>query len=430
MNKTLLVTSLVVVGVALAGASAMLVTDRQIDAALAQLQDSAAASSILIAVSDDQSSFIERHLVLTASVEQADQRVTLVIDNNIQKRPWGARIEHRLHFDASLLTWVDDAQNQALLRTLLIDQDVMTGTTKIGLTGDYQSDWLGIGIEEQIEQATVRVSPLRLAITGDPSGKFSMTGSWPGATVTVDEPEQVAMVMRPLSFQSEGRYIGGSVFVGEQSTSGDGMSFDLTSELAQVHYQVGAYSIQSNSQVTDERLAMDLSFQVDQVSLDDGEAPVDIKDILLALSMTGSSVQNLQSLSQNLNAMQISGEASPALMEDINVFLRTGFVFAVSQLQATLDGQAIALQASFEMPENAVADVNNPFSMLSLVSSLKADAHLELAGGLSESTLLAEPFNNLMMTGVLVENGADYQVDFKLADGSALLNGEPLPLPF
>jgi len=430
MNKTLLISSLLVAGVVVAGVGTLLLTDRQIDAALAQLQNSAASSSITIAVSEDQSSLMERHLELIVSVDQAGQSISVVVDNDIQKRPWGAKIVHRLHFDESLLEQIEDQPTEAILRKLLVDQALISGTTEVGLTGNYNSELVSISVDELIDQTQIRVSPLRLSISGDRAGHLESDGSWQGATLTMDDQEQIAVSVQPMTFQSTGQYLSAGFFVGEERFSGEGFSFDISSEEATLGYEVGKMTGQANSQVSDERLAVDLSFTMDQMTFNDGTEPMELTDIMLSFAMSGLVVENVQSLMQNLNSMEANGEPSPALMENANQLLRNGFKLAMPQWQASIDGQRIALQADFELPANDVADVNNPFSMMGLVSSLKANAQLDVAGGLSEVAIVAEPFSALMMTGVLVEKGTDYQMDFTLADGAATLNGEAVPLPF
>ena len=430
MNKTLLISSLAVAGIVVAGAGTLLVTDRQIDKALAQLQENTVSSPFVIAVREDKSSLTERHLVLTASIEQAGQSISLVLDNDIQKRPWGAKIEHRLYFDESVLAQIDDQPTQAILRKFLVDQALISGTTKIGLTGNYQSELVGIAVDELIEQTQVMVSPLKLSISGDRAGHLTSEGSWQGATLTMDDLEQIAVSLRPMTFASEGQYISGGLFVGEERFSGEGLSFDMTSDEGTVGYEIGAMTGQATSQVSEGHLVSDVSLAMEQVTFNVGIEPVELTDIILSLGMSGLVVENFQSLMQNLNSMQVSGEPSPAFMEDASQMLRDGFKLAIPQWQVSINGQRIALQAGFELPANDVADVNNPFSMMGLVSSLKANARLDIAGGLSEVAIVAEPFNALMMTGVLVEKGTDYQMDFILSDGAATLNGEALPLPF
>ncbi|WP_320824079.1 DUF945 family protein [Reinekea sp.] len=430
MHKTLLISSLLVAGIVVAGAGTLLATDRQIDAALAQLQENTASSPFVIAVREDKSTLTERHLVLTASVEEEGQSISLVLDNEIQKRPWGAKIEHRLYVDESLLAQIEDEPARAIFRKFFLDQALISGTTEIGLTGNYQSELVGIAFDEVIEQTEVTVFPLRLAIAGDRTGHLTTEGSWQGATLRMDDLEQIAVSVRPMTFESEGQYLSGGLFLGEERFSGEGFSFNMTSEEAPVGYEIGAMTGQGTSQVIDERLVADGSFAMKKIAFNAGTEPVQLTDINLSFTMSGLVVENLQSLIQNLNSMQANGEPSPALMENASQILRDGFKMDLPQWQVSINGQRIALQAAFELPANDVADVSNPFSMLGLVSTLKYNAHLDVAGGLSELAVVAEPFNALMMTGVLVEKGADYQMDFILADGAATLNGEAVPLPF
>jgi uncharacterized protein YdgA (DUF945 family) len=150
----------------------------------------------------------------------------------------------------------------------------------------------------------------------------------------------------------------------------------------------------------------------------------------MSFGMTGIDVAAYQALVEELNQMQLTGVPSSEMMESANILLQNGFGLTLDDWYATVEGHSVALNASFELPENEISDVNNPFTLLGLVGQLSASADLSMDSALADIPEISDALLSVLMTGAIVSEGDEYKMSFSMENGVAKLNGEVLPLPF
>jgi len=429
MNKALLITAIAGVGVVAVGTGSMVVTNNQVDSVITELQNNVSAPMTLEVI-EDTDSFTNRNVVLSFSVDEADQPIKVLLANNIQKRPWGTTIEHKVLLDESTLSNVDDDQAKEIIQKYFIDQPVLSGTTIVGLTGSYDTSLATASFDEQIEEFTMKFHAMTVNAKGDMSGNLKMTGQWPGMEMAIDELEAVSVKWLPMEFDLDGQYVNSSMFIGNQTVDGEGVEFTSTSEWSDTSVTLGPYTMTSKGDLQDDRFEGDFYIRAGDFALNMGEDNVALTNVVLSFALGGIEADNYQNIMQGLNDMQVSGVPSEELMNEANTLLQNGFTFGLPEWKASVNESDFLLDANFELPQNEVADVNNPFSLMGLISGIKAEANIKMDATLADIPEVSEQLSMLMMTGALVEDGDQYVMNFTMENGEPLLNGQPVPLPF
>ena len=427
MNKFLLGVSIVSVGAVALGAGSLAITDGQINKMVEQLESSVSAP-MSVEVRKDTNSLFARQLDLVVAIQEEGFEATFFIENDIQKRPWGTAIAHAISMQSPFKESNDSLA--LLFNQSFVDQAFITGTTNVSIGGQYQTVLDSIGINEQTADGALDVKPMHVEMTGDMSGSIAMEGQWPGMVIGTNDLEKVTMELSPMEFSAKGKMYLDSVFLGKQRIAGQGVTLSQASDWQTMAVTFGAFAIESEGRLIDEKFMGRANVDLASLQYTAEDESLQANSIQAAVSIDGISAENYKALAVSLNEFQSSGVPSEQLMRDANVLLRNGFVVEFSDWQAVIEDQSIAFNAMLELPENTVADVNNPFSLMGLFTSIKANANLQFDRGLSDIPQLYDAVFGLLSSGAVVNEGDDYRMAFSLENGVATLNGAPVPLPF
>ena len=126
------------------------------------------------------------------------------------------------------------------------------------------------------------------------------------------------------------------------------------------------FSVSVSGEIDGDDYASRLELATDGFTLQDNGESLTITEVDAAVSLQGLNATNYQNLVTELNTMQTVGVPSQALMDELNSVLKNGFRFEVERWKATIEGQNLNAAAHFQLPENQVANVNNPMSLLGL----------------------------------------------------------------
>ncbi len=426
MKKVILV-SAIGIGVIAAGAGSMLAMNSQIDNAIERLK-SASNDRLTVSVKEDSGSFTDRHIQLSFVVEENYSTFEFLVDNDITKRPWGATIEHSVRlgdFDAYGAT----DREQEIFKKYFVDQSAITGSTSISVTGSYQSNFTSVSVQENQDSLAVSIEPLSVEISGDRSGHVLANGLWNGLVVKDEGDQPATLTVEPVSFSLDGEYIAGTIFLGDQSIEGQGLNFELADDWNSVSIKSGNYSLTSTGSITDNRYNGGAYLKADSIFFMGDAEQLDIQDIAFSFEISGFEEQNLVNILEQVNDMEASGLPSAVLMNELNTMLQNGFTISIPESHATFDDGDLSLAGSFILPENTIADTNNPLSMMGLLPMLEASMDLTMDSSIAYVPQLNEVFTTLQQSGSLVEVGDKYESHFSLLNGKALLNGEQMQLP-
>jgi uncharacterized protein YdgA (DUF945 family) len=429
MNKVLLGTAISVAAVTAIAATSMVVTDTQIDNVISHLTSSS-LEPLTVAVIEDENSLFERNVSFSITFDDGQQPIVIIVDNQLSKKPWGTEITHSVALDDSILDDIYDVSARELMQKLFVNQALLEATTHVSMTGTYQTNIETLDVQETVEDVSIQFHPMRLSATGNMSGAIEMSGQWSGFSIVADDLEKIDFSFLPVEFQAEGKYINGSVFEGQQVLTGEGFNFSMESEWASQGLTGQSYELVSSGDVVGNDFSGELSFNSEGLTYQGDDSLLTVNDIGFSFVIAGIDIDNYQSLVEELNKMQTTGVPSPALMQSANVLLRNGFGLSLNDWHANIEGHSVALDADFELPENEIADANNPFSLMGLVTQFSATADVTMDSALADIPEISEPLLGVLMTGVFVSEGDQYTLAFSMKDGIAELNGEVLPLPF
>lgn len=429
MNKAILVTGVVAAGVVAAGAGTMIVSNGQIDKMVDNISESTPAP-FTVEVLEDSDSFASRELVLSVGADELPDFVNLILKNNIQKRPWGTSIDHELTFGESLLDMASEDEAE-LIRSLFIDNPVVTGTTNVSMTGGYNTEISSLEYSGDIDdEVNLNLNPIVVNITGNASGKLDMEGNWPGMTISeLGNPENEFNLL-PLSFSAKGKYVTSQLFVGEQTFNLEGFTFSDESDYDSTKISFAGLDLTSTADVDGDDYRADMKLTGDLLNFNANDEEVNVDDIVFSMGFSGLNTEGLQQLLEGVNEMSSTGLPGEGLMEGANKVLQNGFEINFNEIGANYNGSSISMDASLVIPANDQVDVNNPFSLMGLVTEISASANLSMDLSVAEIPALSEMVMPLMMTGSLQESGDQYVMNFTMENGEALLNGDPIPLPF
>lgn len=433
MNKALIVTTAVVVGVVAAGAGSMMLVDGQIDNAVSQFE-SQSNDLMTIDIVSDNSGFLDRQLTLKIGMDLEGESVNIILKNDIQKRPWGTSIEHALTLDPSFISAVNDPKAAEFLSTNFINSPMLAGNTNLTMFGSYQTNLASFSINEPLEGFEVIFTPWLVNVKGSVKGDMLLNSNWNGMKLvsTYNELQAFDLNWKPMTMVADGNYHGGNTFIGKQSITGQGMSLITETEYESVNVQMGDFALASNSDVEKGRYNGDIRWDTSNLTFDVDGSVFTVTDIVLAANMSGFDVDNLSELSQELNAMSSTGglDLSPSLIRTGNKALQDGFSFGLTEVSAKVDGKEAKMSFEASLPANKVADIGNVFSLMGLIPTVFAQADLKIHKDIAEMPELSEQIFSLMMMGALIEENDGYVLSARFENGAATLNGQPVPLPF
>ena len=263
---------------------------------------------------------------------------------------------------------------------------------------------------------------------------LALNSNWNGMKLASaqNDDQSFDLDWKPMTMIADGKYYAGSTFIGKQTLSGQGVSIITESDYESMNFQMGNYSMESTSDAQNDQFSGSFRWDTDSLTFDAEGNVFTITDIVLAANLAGFDIDNLTELSQELNAMSSTGgmDMSPTLIRTGNKALQDGFSFGLSEVSAKVDGKEAKLSIAASLPENQVADISNPFSLMGLIPTVSAQADLKIHKDIAEMPELSEQMFGLMMMGALIEDNDDYVMSASFENGAALLNGQPMPLPF
>ncbi len=429
MKKLLIGTGVAGIAVVALGAGSLIFTDKQIDNMVAQVEQTV-SQPVTMTVLEDDNSLLHRQLNLVLAMDDGETQFKVIIENAIEKRPWGTSIQHIILMDDGFAKIDSNDEIKQLLTQYFVDQPFVTGTTNVSFSGNYQSTFLSKSVNESLAEGSLALSPFELVVTGNLTGDLTMNGSWAGMSMVNNDLQQSSVLIKPMQVSAVGELYNNSVFLGKQILSGEGMEFVQTSEWQNQRFTMAPFSFVSSGELADEHFSGLFTAALEGFNYEDDDNSLDVKNINTSISISGIEASNYKKLVDGLNEMQVSGVPSDALMGQASTLLRNGFVIEMNDWVATVDDQNIAFGAALVIPENDVADVSNLFSLMGLFANVKANANLQFDQGLADVPVLHEPLLALLTSGVMINDDTQYRMDFSLENGIALLNKEPLPLPF
>lgn len=435
MNKVVLGGIAAAVVIAGAGTASMVLVEQQIDNAVANAKQQIPAPFIVDVLADN-SSFTQREVDLSVAMDVEGDRVAFVLENDIIKRPWGTTVHHTLKLDESFLTAIPDAMLKDFVERQFIQQDIISGTTHISPIGNYTSQLSSFSFNESVENIDMVMTAMTFTVSGNVTGDLDLSSEWAGFSMSgVDSTtnEVIDLAVKPMVITANGRYQSSSVFVGTQSMSFDGITFNSASDWESVNAEMGAMNFVSRGMINEaSQYDSDFVLSVDSVRVSENGELIQVDNINLAMALNGINPSAFSDLVNEVNAMPTDGAMAPSaqLMSSANALLRDGFNFGMSDLSATLDGQSMKASFNLVFPANTVVDVNNPMSLIGVIPTVTAAANVAFDQNLAEHAQLGELIFNMQSANLLVEQGNQYVMAATFENGLALLNGERIPLPF
>ncbi|MDX1474339.1 MAG: hypothetical protein R3309_09220, partial [Reinekea sp.] len=93
MKKLLIGTGVAGIAVVALGAGSLIFTDKQIDNMVAQVEQTV-SQPVTMTVLEDDNSLLHRQLNLVLAMDDGETQFKVIIENAIEKRPWGTSIQH------------------------------------------------------------------------------------------------------------------------------------------------------------------------------------------------------------------------------------------------------------------------------------------------------------------------------------------------
>lgn len=412
------------------GIGVMWFMDKQIDQVLADAEQLNYDPFSVVLLEDDNT-FANRQLSHFLMIDDGQSSLMLVVNSDIKKRPWGATIEHEVLLDGDYTDAFFDDELANFLQTYFVDQPILTGRSQIGLTGRFGSVIESSEINDSINGATIDISPLLITAQGSiRTGHLALTGNWRGLVLAIADEGNFNLNIKPLRFNTDGMYVTDAVFLGKQEMRSDGVSIVIDGLGDRFEFEIGEFSSTGFSDLLNSRIEADFSIDAKQISYVEGNESLVLNDFAMTSSLSGIDINNLSNLLDLTNQFQVASMMNRAVIDEANTLLKNGFVIEVSELKGTLNDAPFEIDARFQMPENDVADVGNPFSLFGLISEVSASANMSLNNRLLSVPELADSINGLLSAGALVANADDFTMAFTMEDGTPTLNGEVIQLPF
>lgn len=422
-----IVATAVVVGAVSAGS--LVVSDRQIDKEVARLTDLAEQSGLEVVIARDDNQWLSRQLTLRISPQNADVQVPVIINNDIEQRPWHTSIEHEVLMDSDFSAPGLDPELQTLLSKNLVDRAFLTGHTQVGVRGNYKTQLSSVGISESAEDWSLEMSPLTLDLVGNVGGKLALQGEWPGMQAQ-SLNDAAVLTIAPVRFSAEGQRLASGLFQGAQSVTMDAVSLTADEGSEPFVWSAEDLVLTTDGRLVNERFASTMTVTMAQMNWTADENPLNVADLYLKSSVSGIEPGNYQRLMEELQSIQNTGVPGAALRSEASTLLKNGFEFRLDDWRAHINDQSLSLAAKVSVPENQLANVNVPISLLGLFPLISASAELSLDAALADIPQLYDPMMSLLMTGSLISDGDQYRMDASLNNGQVMLNGQPMPLPF
>ncbi len=430
MNKLVLsavAVSVITVG---AGSAAMLIADGLIDQTVNQFSDQLPAPMTSEVVSSE-GNFANRQVTLKIGMELEGQPISALLVNDIQNRPWGTRIQHQLKLDDSLLADVDQGPLYDFLTKNITEKAIVTGSTKVGLTGSYQTTLTTIAIDDTYEALTIQLSPWQVEFSGGSTGSVDVSADWKGMTlIGQEEAEQLNFIWLPMALSATGSNKLGLNFVGDQKITGEGVLIKRTSKYGEAaDVNMGPYEVTTHQWVEEDNLNSAVAWHSDSIVISSDESNYSVSNLVFEINANGLDIEQLAVVNNEVNTMNLGNSPvpSPELVTALSALLQNGFSLSIPNFSAELDGSNATFDFSANLPENTVADLDNPFSLMGLIPTVTASANLSLDKTLLDLAELAEPINALIMMGMLVEQGDQFVLTAGFENGEATLNGGPMP---
>lgn len=411
------------------GAGALAFSDYQVDQQIENLRSQADQAGLQMSVVADDDQLLNRKVSLRLTSQSSEMSVPVIINNDIEQRPWGSRIQHEVVLDTDFSNFSMDPGLQGLLNEYLVERAFVSGESVVSFNGRYESELTSIEVSESTEQWTFNLFPMVLNIAGSPDGDVVLTGDWTGLQLR-SLTEAMEMVVAPIAFKADGQFLSTGLFEGTQSMTIESVELNATSESDPIQLSLADLTVTSNGQVGDNRYSGDMTLELKQLDWAEGQNPVSVADVRLMTSVSGFEPENYERMMQEMQSMQSSGVPSPALQAEASTLLKNGFTVSFEDWQANINQHSLAFSADLTVPENQLADVSVPVSLFGLFPLISVSAELSLDEGLMDIPQLYDPLMSLLMTGALVSENDLYRMDASLQNGQVMLNGQPMPLPF
>lgn len=430
-NKLVLIAAGIGISVA-AGAGIMVAVDNAIDTQLAQI-DQSLPSNVVLNTLEDTNTFSQRTLSQQFTVGNIDQNFGFLVNTLIKKRPWGASLEHEVFLESGLEALTQSEEAKQFFTTYFVDQPLISGSTQVGLTGNYGTVLNGLTIDDNVDGFDVSLASLLVTAQGNvKSGDANITGNWKGASMTeLAESGDMNATILPVKWDYNGRFIDATLFIGEQNLYFDGFTYNDTNAFDEnVKFEIGKMASESFSEINDNELIAESTIDIASMFVEGDAHPIAFEEINLNVGLSGINIDNLRQLSDALNNLPANGEPDAATMRELNTLLQNGLAIDINNFALKVDGAPLTSVLNIALAQNEIADLNNPFSLMGLVGELTANVNVNANKALLDSPVMSDVLQGVIGNGLMIENADDLTLNFNLKDGAATLNGEALPLPF
>lgn len=322
-----------------------------------------------------------------------------------------------------------DTELQALLNRYLADRAFLTGSTQVGASGNYETQLQTIAVEETEADWSLSMAAMTVDIVGTATGDLIMQGQWPGMDFA-SQTETTKLSIAPVQLSAEGQSLASGLFDGSQTVSIEAINFQVADGYNPIILDLATLQLSTTGSMDDQAYSGAMTLSLDELAVDDGPKSLNVDDLSVTTSIAGLDSGNYERLMSEMTAMQATGVPSAAMKDEASALLRNGFTVSLDDWHATVNEQNVQLMVQVTVPQNELADVNVPFSLLGLFPMVSASADVTIDAGLADVPELYDPMMGLLMTGALISQGDEYVMNASLQNGQAMLNGQPMPLPF
>lgn len=422
-----------VIGMLLVGVGMMIRVNQLVAHSLPPLMQAVAAENY-VQVAVDERSFFRHQLDYLIELPFGDALPSLRLNNRITKWPWAVAIQHEVYLQEADLS-MQPAELADVIRSNFLAKPLASGVTVQSISGALKTDWVSAAINESLDgQVSFKMAPLQLQMTG-------RQGQIDEGVVTVPD-FYLAQPAAAQVFQLQGlryAFAGGLVKVaasasplsgflngGEQTLSVEKLLLQISqNELT----EMAVLNVSSAATVQDDQWAANISLAIDSLLNQSAAEKYHGTDLSLSAAASGLAVENLSRFIRQLDDYNSGNADLGQITADLNALVQQGFRLSLNEASGKLNEHPVDLRATVVVAENGVADMNNPFSFIALLSYLDIDIRLAIDRSIFTLREVAQLLEPLITLGVLVVEGDQYGLDFKLQDGQPELNGEPLMLP-
>ncbi len=423
MNKKVWIFSAVVLVVAIIGGLSFVLPERYVERGIQELEASA-GTVFDVSVSNPSPQQFDLHL----EAMSAGFPLALNIKNTLKKSVWQSTMTHEVFLDPSFFD-AQPANATDWWRENFTDAPVMTGETTFDLLGNYTTHFESFSVAEKFPEVEVDISELIGDVSGNATGNLEYKIDWAGLSVVDTLTNEGELKVLPVSFTGKGKFLAGTIFVGEQELLGEGFEFNQENEWENILISLSSFRVWSHGVEESDRISGETQVSVDRFVVETDEEPLTISDVKLGVKIGGLEPGNIERLNAEMRSMSATGIPGPEAMAELNQLLRNGFTFELNEWQASVNDLAFNLDADIALTENTIADVQNPMSAMGLLGNFSANLDLVFDAGIAEIPQMYDALFTLMMTGALVSDEEQYTMSFSMNNGLPMLNGEPLSIP-